>query len=91
MTSTINNDIKFIENRHENVYLVDVDDLSKKNMKYLTAMNDKVNDFTCKWYHSNASMDLIAKLTRKNLVNGLPKINFERNKICGACQFRIFL
>ena len=31
-------------------------------------------------------MDLMSKLVKKNLVKGLPKVNYERNKICDACQ-----
>ena len=34
----------------------------------------------------HASMDLMSKLVRKNLVKGLPKVNYERNKLCDACQ-----
>ena len=28
----------------------------------------------------------MSKLIRKNLVKGLPKVNYERNKLCDACQ-----
>ena len=31
-------------------------------------------------------MDSIARLVKNNLVRGLPKINFEKNKICNVCQ-----
>ena len=31
-------------------------------------------------------MDLMSKLAKKNLVKGLPKINYERNELCDACQ-----
>ena len=31
-------------------------------------------------------MDLISKLAKKELVIGLPKISFEKDKLCGACQ-----
>ena len=32
-------------------------------------------------------MDLISKLSRKDLVRGLPKLKYENNQICKACQF----
>ena len=31
-------------------------------------------------------MDQISKLIRKNLVRGLPKIKFDKDKLCDACQ-----
>ena len=33
-------------------------------------------------------MDLISKLSRKDLVRGLPKLKYENNQICKACQLR---
>ena len=32
-------------------------------------------------------MDSLERLIKLNLEKGLPKINFENNKICKACQF----
>ena len=43
------NEIKFIGKRHDNVYLIDLDDLSKDNIKYLVAMNVKVNKASWIW------------------------------------------
>ena len=34
----------------------------------------------------HAGMDQISKLIRKNLVRGLPKIKFDKDKLCDACQ-----
>ena len=31
-------------------------------------------------------MDLISQLNKDELVRGLPKINFQKDKFCGACQ-----
>ena len=31
-------------------------------------------------------MDLISKLSRKYLVRGLPKLKYENNQVCKACQ-----
>jgi hypothetical protein len=42
-----------------------------------------------KWiWHKRAghiSMKTIAKLSQPNIVKGLPKISFEKDKICEAC------
>ena len=35
----------------------------------------------------HASMDTIMNLSKKALVVGLPKLRFERDKLCDACQF----
>ena len=32
-------------------------------------------------------MDLILKIFKNDLVKGLPKIDFQKDKICEACQF----
>ena len=31
-------------------------------------------------------MDLLGELCKNDLVNGLPKINFSKDKVCGPCQ-----
>ena len=31
-------------------------------------------------------MDLISQLNKNELVRGLPKINFQKGKVCEACQ-----
>ena len=35
----------------------------------------------------HASMDLILKISKNDLVKGLPKISFQKDRICKACQF----
>ena len=35
----------------------------------------------------HASMDLISKISKNDLVKGLPKISCQKDKICEACQF----
>ena len=51
-------------------------------------MNVKVNEFTWIWHNrlGHASIDLSARLIKLDLVKDLPKINFEKNKICKAYQ-----
>ena len=33
-------------------------------------------------------MDLISKLVKKNMIKGLPKVNYERNRLCDASKLR---
>ena len=34
----------------------------------------------------HANMDLISQLNKDELVRGFPKINFQKDKVCEACQ-----
>ena len=40
------------------------------------------------WYRrlGHISMSILAKIFKNDLVKGLPKIKFENDKICDACQ-----
>ncbi|OMO77060.1 Zinc finger, CCHC-type [Corchorus capsularis] len=80
------NKLIFIGKRHGNVYIVYLDDLQLNKDVCLM-----VNDATASWlWHKrlgHASLSTIAKLISKDLVSGLPKLNFNSNKICEACQF----
>ena len=44
VTNLIDEGIKFIGHRHGNVYMVDLNDLSKINMQCLVALNAKINE-----------------------------------------------
>ena len=86
ITNPKDNSIIFISNRHENIYIVD---LNMSNLSQCLMANDaKENDISWLWHRrlGHASMDLMSKLIRKNLVKELPKVNYEKNKLCDACQ-----
>ena len=52
-------------------------------------MANETNNDEISWlWHrrlGHISMDLMSKLAKKNLVKGLPKINYERNRLCDTC------
>ena len=52
-------------------------------------MNAKVNEISWLWYRrlGHASMHTLSKLTAKDLVKDLSKLNFEYDHICDVCQF----
>ena len=54
-------------------------------------MNAKVNESSWIWHNrlGHASMDSLARLINLDLVRGLPKMNFENDRICKACQLGI--
>ena len=78
-----NNKTKFIGTRQGNVYKVDLNDLVSQNIKCLVSMNE---DNGWLWHRrlAHASMDLISKLSRNELVVGLPKIKFVKDKLYDA-------
>ena len=49
------------------------------------------NDVNDSWlWHrrlGHASMKTLSKLVKNDLVIGLPKLKFDKDKICDACQF----
>ncbi|KAH9685167.1 Integrase catalytic domain-containing protein [Citrus sinensis] len=74
----------FIGNRYGNVYIIDIECASTLD-KCFSALHDD-----CWLWHrrlGHASMDLISKILKDDLVKGLPKIGFQKDKICEACQF----
>ena len=51
-------------------------------------MNTKINETSWLWHHKFAhiSMHTPSKIIKKDQIFGLPKINFEKDKICDARQ-----
>ena len=68
--------------------MVDLDNLSIQNMQCLVAMNAKINETSWLWHHrlAHISMHTLSKIIKKDLIFGLSKINFDKNKICNAYQ-----
>ena len=49
-----------------------------------------MHDQSCLWHRRlrHANMDLISQLNEDELVRGFPKINFQKDEVCEACQVR---
>ena len=77
-------EIMFKGLRVDNVYVLDIDDVSLSGTKFLMAKNED----SWLWHErlSHAHFDLLNKILSKDLVIGLPKMNFEKDKLCDACQ-----
>jgi len=73
-------------NRVENVYKIYFSELVDQKVICLLSMNDK------KWvWHrrlGHANWRLISKLSKLQLVQGLPNIDYHSDALCGACQRR---
>jgi len=79
-----NNEVVFFGDRSENVYTIDIEKLTCKN-QCLSALNDD----SWLWHRrlGHASMHLLSKLSKKEVVRGLLNLPFQKDKICDACQF----
>ncbi|KAH9680653.1 Integrase catalytic domain-containing protein [Citrus sinensis] len=73
-----------VGNRCVNVYTINID-CASTNEKCLSALHD--NGWLWHRRLGHASMDLISKIVKNDLVKGLPKINFQKDRTCEACQF----
>ena len=73
----------FVGTRHNNIYVVDLYDSKAFNEKCLVS----VNDDTWLWHRrlGHVSMHTISKLSKKNLVKGLPKLTYKKDLLCDAC------
>ena len=75
--------IILIARRHDNRYVLYLDDLLNQNAKCLASFADE------KWLWHNklghTHMKLISEISQKELVKGLPKINFENDLTCEFC------
>ena len=51
-------------------------------------INAKINETSWLWHRrlAHISMHILSKIIKKDLVFGLSKISFDKNKICDACQ-----
>ena len=68
------------------MYVIHIDKVAL-NVESCLIAND-VND-SWLWHRrlGHASMKTLSKLVKNDLVVGLPKLNFDKNKLCDACQF----
>ena len=80
-----NDKIIFIGHRNENVYTIDISKYEGHN-RCFSSMHDE----SWLWHRrlGHVNMNLITQLNKNELVRGLPKISFEKDKVCEACQMR---
>ena len=78
-----NDKIIFICQRNENIYTIDISKYEGHN-RCFSSMHDE----SWLWHRrlGHVNMNLITQLNKNELVRGLPKISFEKDKVCEACQ-----
>ena len=76
--------VKLMGNRVDNIYMISLDDTSSHNLKCLLSKEDDV----WLWHRrlAHIHMDHLNKLISKDLVIGLPKLKFKKDRLCDACQ-----
>ncbi|XP_028196458.1 uncharacterized protein LOC114381380, partial [Glycine soja] len=75
--------IKHVGLRVNNVYMIDLSIKQENNHCFLSKDDDP-----WLWHKriAHINMDHLNKLISKDLVVGLPKLKFEKDKLCDACQ-----
>ena len=80
-----NDKIIFMGHRNENVYTIDISKYEGHNRGF-----SSMHDESWLWHRrlGHVNMNLITQLNKNELVRVLPKISFEKDKVCEACQMR---
>ena len=78
------NKVLFVGNRGGNVYTIGIECASTHDKCFFT-----LHDDGWLWHRrlGHESMDLISKISKSDLVTGLKKISFQKDRIYEACQF----
>ncbi|GJW30777.1 retrovirus-related pol polyprotein from transposon TNT 1-94 [Tanacetum coccineum] len=74
------------ENRGSNLYTISVEDMIKSSPICLLSKASKNKSWL--WHHrlNHLNFGTINDLARKDLVRGLPRLKFEKDHLCSACQ-----
>ena len=73
----------FMGHRCDNVYVINISKYDGHDICF-SSMHDQSWLWHRRLGHTN--VDLISQLNKDELVKGLPKINFQKDKVCEACQ-----
>jgi hypothetical protein len=77
-------EVIFTGRRANNTYIVNMSDITKDNVKCLASFESE----SWLWHRrlGHANMKLLKLLSQKDLVKGIPKLNFSKDRVCEACQ-----
>ncbi|GJR08747.1 retrovirus-related pol polyprotein from transposon TNT 1-94 [Tanacetum coccineum] len=72
--------------RRTNLYTISIDDMMKSSLICLLSKASKSKSWL--WHHrlNHLNFGTINDLARKDLVRGLPRLKFEKDHLCSACQ-----
>nr|GEU40911.1 integrase, catalytic region, zinc finger, CCHC-type, peptidase aspartic, catalytic [Tanacetum cinerariifolium] len=74
--------------RGSNMYTISVEGMMKSSPIFLLSKTSKNKSWL--WHHrlNHLNFGTINDLVRKDLVRGLPRLKFEKDHLCSACQLR---
>ncbi|GJZ74374.1 retrovirus-related pol polyprotein from transposon TNT 1-94 [Tanacetum coccineum] len=72
--------------RGSNLYTISVEDMMKSSPIYLLSKASKNKSWLWHRRLNHLNFDTINDLARKDLVRGLPRLKFEKDHLCFACQ-----
>nr|GEW36616.1 hypothetical protein [Tanacetum cinerariifolium] len=72
--------------RGSNLYTISVEDMMKSSLICLLSKASKNKSWLWHRRLNHLNFSTINDLTRKDLVKGLPRLKFEKDHICSACQ-----
>ncbi|GJZ42560.1 retrovirus-related pol polyprotein from transposon TNT 1-94 [Tanacetum coccineum] len=73
-------------NRGSNLYTISVEDIMKSSLIYLLSKASKNKSWLWHRRLNHLNFGTINNLTRKDLLRGLPRLKFEKDHLCSACQ-----
>nr|GEV01253.1 hypothetical protein [Tanacetum cinerariifolium] len=68
------------------LYTISVEDIMKSSSICLLSKASKTKSWLWHRHLNNLNFDTINDLARKDLVRGLPRLKFEKDHLCSACQ-----
>ncbi|KAK2970713.1 hypothetical protein RJ640_015138 [Escallonia rubra] len=79
-----NNETILVGSRDNNVYSIQLNDLVNQDAKCLSA----ISETSWLWHRrlGHMHMEHLKDISSKELVRGISKIKFEKDKVCDACQ-----
>nr|GEX68733.1 retrovirus-related Pol polyprotein from transposon TNT 1-94 [Tanacetum cinerariifolium] len=72
--------------RGSNLYTISVEDMMKSSPICLLSKAFKNKSWLWYYFLNHFNFDTINDLARKDLVRGLPRLKFEKDHLCSACQ-----
>ncbi|GKC41215.1 retrovirus-related pol polyprotein from transposon TNT 1-94, partial [Tanacetum coccineum] len=72
--------------RSTNLYTISIDDMMKSSPVCLLSKASKIKSWL--WHHhlNHLNFGIINDLAQKDMVRGLPRLKFEKDHLCSACQ-----
>ncbi|GKB36012.1 retrovirus-related pol polyprotein from transposon TNT 1-94 [Tanacetum coccineum] len=74
--------------RSSNLYTIALNDITSNSLVYLLAKNSSSQSLLWHQRLSHLNFATINNLVKNNLVRGLPKMKFEKDHLCSACEQR---